>query len=85
MVKKKIRINSMKKACLLSTLSITNPTWTEPGANRGLLIEKPATNCISHGTAYFQHHAASVFLEPDGTLSYSRNCSSFMETGRLSP
>jgi hypothetical protein len=35
--------------CLLST---TNSTWTGPGSNPGLRGERPATNRLSHGTAY---------------------------------
>jgi hypothetical protein len=35
-----------------ATLSTTNLTWTDPGANPGLHIERPATNHLSHGTAY---------------------------------
>jgi hypothetical protein len=34
-----------------ATLSTTNPTCTDHGANPGLHNEKPATNCLSHGTA----------------------------------
>jgi hypothetical protein len=34
-----------------ATLSITNPTWIDPGANPGLRGERPATNRLSHGTA----------------------------------
>jgi hypothetical protein len=29
----------------------TNPTWTDPDANTGLVCEKPATNRLNHGTA----------------------------------
>jgi hypothetical protein len=34
-----------------ATLSTTNPTWVDPGANPGLRGERPATNRLSHGTA----------------------------------
>jgi hypothetical protein len=38
-----------------ATLSTTNPTWIDPGANPGanpgLRGERPATNRLSHGTA----------------------------------
>jgi hypothetical protein len=37
-----------------ATLSTTNPTWIEPGANPGLHGERPATNRLSHGAAL--HH-----------------------------
>jgi hypothetical protein len=39
------------KTCPSATLSTTNPTWTEPGSNPGLRGGRPATNCLSHGTA----------------------------------
>jgi hypothetical protein len=35
-----------------ANLSTTNPTWIDPGTNPGLRGERPATNCLSHGTAY---------------------------------
>jgi hypothetical protein len=40
-----------RKTCPSATLSITNPTWTDPGSNSGLRGERPATNRLSHGTA----------------------------------
>jgi hypothetical protein len=33
-------------------LSTTNSTWTDPGSISGLLRGRPATNRLSHGTAY---------------------------------
>jgi hypothetical protein len=36
-----------------ATLSTTNLTWIDPGANPGLRGERPATNCLRHGTAIF--------------------------------
>jgi hypothetical protein len=42
---------TLRKTCPSATLSTTNPIWTGPGANPGLRDEKPATNCLSHGTA----------------------------------
>jgi hypothetical protein len=41
-----------RKTCPSATLSTTNPTWIEPGANPGLRGERPGTNDLSHGTAY---------------------------------
>jgi hypothetical protein len=35
-----------------ATLSTTNPTWIDPGANPGRRGERPAINRLSHGTAY---------------------------------
>ena len=37
-----------------ATLSTTNPTWTDPGSNPGLRGERPATNRLSHGTAFYK-------------------------------
>jgi hypothetical protein len=34
-----------------ATLSTTNPTWIDPGANTGLRGERRATNDLNHGTA----------------------------------
>jgi hypothetical protein len=39
-----------RKTCPSATLSTTNPTWTDQGANPGLLGDRPATNDLSHGT-----------------------------------
>jgi hypothetical protein len=40
--------STWRKTCPSATLSTTNPTWTDPGL-RG---ERPATNRLSHDTAY---------------------------------
>jgi hypothetical protein len=40
-----------RKTCPSATLSTTNPTWIDPGANSGLRGERPATNDLRHGTA----------------------------------
>jgi hypothetical protein len=37
--------------CPIVTVSTTNPTWSEPGANIGLRGERPATNSLSSCTA----------------------------------
>jgi hypothetical protein len=34
------------------TLPTTNHIWAYPDANPGLRGERPATNCLSHGTAF---------------------------------
>jgi hypothetical protein len=41
------------KTCPSATLSITNPTWTDPGSKPGLRGGKTAANRLSHGTAKF--------------------------------
>jgi hypothetical protein len=40
-----------RKTSPSATLSTTNPTGIDPGANPGLRGERPATNHLSHGTA----------------------------------
>jgi hypothetical protein len=42
-----------EKNCPSATLSTTNPTRIDPGANPGFRGERPATNHLSHDTAYF--------------------------------
>jgi hypothetical protein len=36
-----------RRNCPSATLSTTNPTWIEPGADPGLRGERPATNCLN--------------------------------------
>jgi hypothetical protein len=40
-----------EKTCPSATLSITNPTWPDPGSNPGRRGGKPATNRLSYGAA----------------------------------
>jgi hypothetical protein len=42
---------NLGKNLLSATLSSTNPTLTDLGANLGLCSEKRVTNCLSHGMA----------------------------------
>jgi hypothetical protein len=39
------------ETCPRATLSITNPTWLDPGLNPGRSDGKPATNHLSYGAA----------------------------------
>ena len=39
------------KTCPSATLSTIHSARTDPGSNPGLRGERPATNCLSHGTA----------------------------------
>jgi hypothetical protein len=39
-----------RKTCPTATLSITNPTWTDPGSKPGLLAGRPAANRLSRDT-----------------------------------
>jgi hypothetical protein len=41
-----------EKTCPSATLSTTNPTWIDQGANLGLCGRRPVTNCLSHGMAF---------------------------------
>jgi hypothetical protein len=41
------------KTCPSATLSTTNPTWIDSGANQGLRGERPATNDLSQGMAQY--------------------------------
>jgi hypothetical protein len=43
-------LRTRRKTCSSVTLSITSVTWTDPGANPGLRVERPATNRVCHGT-----------------------------------
>jgi hypothetical protein len=40
-----------EKTSSSATLSITNPTWPDPGSNTGRRCEKPATNRLTYGRA----------------------------------
>jgi hypothetical protein len=42
---------TQRKTCPSATLSTTNLTWIDPGANPGLHSERLATNDLSHGMA----------------------------------
>jgi hypothetical protein len=46
----RVKPKNSEKICPSATLFTTNATWTELGANPGLHYERPATNCMSHGT-----------------------------------
>jgi hypothetical protein len=39
------------KTCPSTTLSTTNPTWTDQGSDSGLRGERPANDRLNHGTA----------------------------------
>jgi hypothetical protein len=42
---------TQRKTYPSATLSTTNPTWTDPGANPGVCSDRLVTNSLSHGTA----------------------------------
>jgi hypothetical protein len=41
----------MGKTCPNSTLSATNPIWTDLAVNLGFCSKRSVTNCLSHGMA----------------------------------
>jgi hypothetical protein len=43
-----------------ATLSTTNPTWQDPGANPGRRGGKPATNRLSYGAAMWEDLVRAV-------------------------
>jgi hypothetical protein len=45
--------SAQTKTCPSGALSTTNPTQTELGLKSGLPSDRPATNRLSHGTAFF--------------------------------
>jgi hypothetical protein len=44
-------LKNLRKACPSATMSITNPTGIDPGANLGLSGETLTTNHMVHGMA----------------------------------
>jgi hypothetical protein len=56
------KLKYSEKTCPRTTLSTTNPTWPEPGSNRGRRCGKSATNRLSYGAAIYLE-VTSVFLE----------------------
>jgi hypothetical protein len=44
-----------RKTCPSATSPTTNPTWIDPGANPSLRGKRPATNHLSHDTAYSRY------------------------------
>jgi hypothetical protein len=54
------------KNCPSASLSTTNPTLTDPGSNKGLHVERPATNRLRHGTAI----VVVNLLKPSGNFTY---------------
>jgi hypothetical protein len=58
------------KTCPSANLPTTNPTWKDPGSKPGLRGGRPATNRLSHGTAYPELN--TTVLEPQGTVLVPR-------------
>jgi hypothetical protein len=49
-----VKWRTLRKTCPSVTLCITNSTWTDLGTNPGFQGDRPATTCLSHGTAQLQ-------------------------------
>jgi hypothetical protein len=47
--------STRRKTSPSATLSTKNLTWTDSGSNPGLRDESPATNRLSHGTAFVRY------------------------------
>jgi hypothetical protein len=47
---------TLSETCPSAILSITNPTWTDPGTYQSLHSERSVTNCLSYGMAYNHTH-----------------------------
>jgi hypothetical protein len=75
------------ETCPSATLSITNPTWTDPNVNPGLCSEVPVTNCLSHGTAYLFNrlftYCSSVFKVINGGLLLGKHLARWWCQGPL--
>jgi hypothetical protein len=73
------------KNLLSATLSTTNPTWTDPGSNPGLRGKRPATNLLSHGTAFVMYYNAqnSGYVSNLLTEFYVSSILYFYLTGKL--
>jgi hypothetical protein len=52
-----------EKTCPSATLSTTNPTWPDLGSNPDRRVGKPATNCLSYGTASTLQVAQTVSFQ----------------------
>jgi hypothetical protein len=60
------------KTCPSTTFSTTNPTWTDTESNPGLCGERPATNRLSHGTAYPRLLPVSFTMKCFGEIDGAR-------------
>jgi hypothetical protein len=72
-----------EKTCPSATLTTRNLTWQEPASNPGRRGGKPATNCLSYGTAHLSmcssvSHSVclSVHLTPPPSISRFWPCNS---------
>jgi hypothetical protein len=60
-----------------ATLSTTNPTWPDPGANPGRSGGKPATNCLGYGAVFLSLHSTSRIWQAKTKTAEAENvCSS---------
>jgi hypothetical protein len=77
-----------RKTCPSATLSTTNLTWTDPGSSPGVRGERPATNRLSHGTAFISFTASGNFFKFLPTTCCGarkqRNCGPIIDTALCS-
>jgi hypothetical protein len=62
-----------RKTCPSATLSTTNHTWSEPGANPDLRGKRPVTNRLSYGTATLTSYLLLFFFADQGN-TVGRRC-----------
>jgi hypothetical protein len=55
-----------------ATLSTTNPTWTDLGANLGLRGQRPATNNLNHDKAFHSFRCRTSLQTKEVTLLMAR-------------
>jgi hypothetical protein len=60
----RVKPKKLKKSCPSATLSTTNPNRTDPGVNRGLRDERPATSRLRHGLRGLTRYVTQISL-PD--------------------
>jgi hypothetical protein len=53
---------TQRETCSTATVSIRNPTWSDPGANPGFCGETLVTYRLSHGTALFHSKIYTLWL-----------------------
>jgi hypothetical protein len=68
-----------RKTCPSATLSTTNPTRIDLGANPGLRGERPATNDLSHGTAIGRSYSQRQRFWPLNCLNWNLGASHLLE------
>jgi hypothetical protein len=71
-----------RKTCPSATLSTTNPTWIDSGANPGLRGERPTTNDLSFGTPRYAYYKI-IIGEPEGKAPLGKHRSGWEDNIRM--